>query len=72
MTPDTRALESWYHEKESAWLYARVAAAEPDPIKHELFLKLAVAAEEAMAPGGTVATLTDRPVEPTFLADRPC
>jgi vacuolar iron transporter family protein len=33
--------ESWYHEKESAWLYGVVAAAEPDPVKRDLFLKLA-------------------------------
>ena len=39
-------LDSWYHEKESAWLYRQVAAAEPDPRKRELFLKLAAAAEE--------------------------
>jgi VIT1/CCC1 family predicted Fe2+/Mn2+ transporter len=38
--------ESWYHEKESAWLYGAVAAAEPDPAKRELFLKLARAAED--------------------------
>jgi vacuolar iron transporter family protein len=39
-------LDSWYHEKESAWLYRQVAAAEPDPHKRTLFLKLAAAAEE--------------------------
>jgi len=39
-------LDSWYHEKESAWLYRQVAAAEPDPRKRGLFLKLAAAAEE--------------------------
>jgi VIT1/CCC1 family predicted Fe2+/Mn2+ transporter len=39
-------LDSWYHEKESAWLYRQVAAAEPDPRKRELFLKLAAAADE--------------------------
>jgi VIT1/CCC1 family predicted Fe2+/Mn2+ transporter len=38
-------VDSWYHEKESAWLYRRVAAAEPDPAKRDLFLKLAAAAE---------------------------
>jgi VIT1/CCC1 family predicted Fe2+/Mn2+ transporter len=38
--------DSWYHEKESAWLYRQVAAAEPDPHKRDLFLKLAAAAEE--------------------------
>ncbi|MDB6089593.1 MAG: conserved rane protein [Gammaproteobacteria bacterium] len=39
-------IDSWYHEKESAWLYHRVAAAEPDPHKSRLFLQLAAAAEE--------------------------
>jgi vacuolar iron transporter family protein len=43
------SLDSWYHEKESAWLYRRVAAAETDPHKSELFLKLAAAAEEQAA-----------------------
>jgi len=40
------SLDSWYHEKESAWLYQRVAAAEPDSRKRQLFLQLAAAAEE--------------------------
>ena len=39
-------VDSWYHEKESAWLYRQVAAAETDPAKSALFLKLAAAAEE--------------------------
>jgi VIT1/CCC1 family predicted Fe2+/Mn2+ transporter len=39
----------WYHEKESAWLYLHVAAAEPDPPKRRLFLQLAAAAEEQAA-----------------------
>lgn len=38
--------DSWYHEKESAWLYRRLAAAESDPAHSALFLKLADAAEE--------------------------
>jgi vacuolar iron transporter family protein len=42
-------VDSWYHEKESAWLYRQVARAEPDPSKSELFLKLAAAAEEQAA-----------------------
>jgi VIT1/CCC1 family predicted Fe2+/Mn2+ transporter len=42
----TTRLDSWYHEKESAWLYHKVAAAEPDPRKRNLFLQLAAAAEE--------------------------
>jgi vacuolar iron transporter family protein len=40
------AADSWYHEKESAWLYRQLAAAEPDPQKSRLFLSLAAAAEE--------------------------
>ena len=39
-------VDSWYHEKESAWLYRRVAAAEPDARKRRLFEQLAHAAEE--------------------------
>jgi vacuolar iron transporter family protein len=39
-------VDSWYHEKESAWLYRRVAAAEPDAHRRGLFEKLALAAEE--------------------------
>ena len=42
-------IDSWYHEKESAWLYHHVAAAEPDPHKSGLFLQLAAAAEEQAA-----------------------
>jgi VIT1/CCC1 family predicted Fe2+/Mn2+ transporter len=37
---------SWFHERESAWLYRRLAAAEPDPRKQQLFTSLASAAEE--------------------------
>ena len=44
MNPD-----SWYHEKESAWLYRQVATAEPDPHKQRLFTQLAAAAEEQAA-----------------------
>ena len=39
-------LDSWLHEKESAWLYRQVARAEPDPRKQRLFDQLAAAAEE--------------------------
>jgi vacuolar iron transporter family protein len=42
----TGAADSWYHEKESAWLYGALAAAETDPAKRALFLKLAAAAEQ--------------------------
>jgi VIT1/CCC1 family predicted Fe2+/Mn2+ transporter len=43
------SVDSWYHEKESAWLYRKVAAAETDPAKSSLFLTLAGAAEEQAA-----------------------
>ena len=43
------SVDSWYHEKESAWLYRQVAAAEPDPHKQRLFTQLAAAAEEQAA-----------------------
>jgi VIT1/CCC1 family predicted Fe2+/Mn2+ transporter len=43
------AIDSWYHEKESAWLYLQVAAAEPDPRKSRLFLQLAATAEQQAA-----------------------
>jgi len=59
--------DNWYHEKESAWLYHRVAAAEPDPRKSRLFLQLAAAAEQQAArwaqstdPGVFVPTLRAR------------
>jgi VIT1/CCC1 family predicted Fe2+/Mn2+ transporter len=42
-------VDSWYHEKESAWLYRRVAAAESDAHKRRLFEQLALAAEEQAA-----------------------
>lgn len=38
--------ESWYHERESAWLYGVVADAEPDPRHQQLFRALAASAEE--------------------------
>ena len=39
------ALESWTEEMQSAWLYRRVAAAEGDPARSQLFVRLAEAAE---------------------------
>lgn len=39
------AQQSWYQEKQSAWLYRALAAAEPDARKSQLFLSLAEAAE---------------------------
>ncbi|HET9473066.1 MAG TPA: hypothetical protein VFO82_04185 [Steroidobacteraceae bacterium] len=43
------AAVSWYHEKESAWLYRAVTAAEPDPARRALFQRLAATAEEQAA-----------------------
>jgi VIT1/CCC1 family predicted Fe2+/Mn2+ transporter len=37
--------DSWYHERESAWLYRVVATREPDPRRSALFTALAAAAE---------------------------
>lgn len=37
--------ESWHEEKQSAWLYRRVAESEADPAKRALFVALADAAE---------------------------
>lgn len=41
--------ESWYHERESAWLYRVVADADSDPRHQQLFRALADAAEEQAA-----------------------
>jgi hypothetical protein len=38
------AANSWYREKESAWMYQAVAAAEPDADRRARFIKLAAAA----------------------------
>jgi VIT1/CCC1 family predicted Fe2+/Mn2+ transporter len=40
------AQDSWFHERQSAWLYRRLAAVEADPPKRHLFEALAAAAEE--------------------------
>ena len=42
-------LESWYHERESAWLYRVVADTETNPRHQQLFRALADAAEEQAA-----------------------
>ena len=41
--------DSWYHERESAWLYRVVADADSDPNRKQLFRALADAAEEQSA-----------------------
>jgi len=58
-------LDSWYHEKESAWLYREVAAAEPDPHRRQLFLSLAAAAERQ---ADKWRPRTDRTFEPSLRA----
>lgn len=60
----TSPLDSWYHEKESAWLYGRVAAAEPDVVKRDLFLKLAAAAEDQALKWAAIAKSTPAPFVP--------
>jgi VIT1/CCC1 family predicted Fe2+/Mn2+ transporter len=40
---------SWYHERESAWLYEVVANHESDPARQQLFRSLGAAAEEQAA-----------------------
>jgi len=45
-TRSIEARDSWFHEVESAWLYRRLVAAEPDARKQQLFAALADAAEE--------------------------
>ena len=66
-------LDSWFHEKESAWLYREVARAEPDRTKSQLFLKLAAAAEEQAARWELSAAAQNpraaaRPFQPTVRA----
>jgi VIT1/CCC1 family predicted Fe2+/Mn2+ transporter len=59
---------SWFHERESAWLYRRLAAVEPDPPKQQLFTALAAAAEDQ---AGTWARQLDGgapPFKPRFRA----
>jgi VIT1/CCC1 family predicted Fe2+/Mn2+ transporter len=51
--------DSWYHEKESAWLYRQLAATESDPAHSALFLKLAAAAEEQAVKWQRVAQRTN-------------
>jgi VIT1/CCC1 family predicted Fe2+/Mn2+ transporter len=60
-------IDSWYHEKESAWLYRKVAAAETDPRKSELFLKLAAAAEEQAAKWQLAAQRAAAPAARSFV-----
>lgn len=40
-----RPVDNWHEEKQSAWLYRKIAQAEPDPARSHLFLDLAQAAD---------------------------
>jgi vacuolar iron transporter family protein len=62
----TAGVDSWFHEKESAWLYRQVAAAETDPKKRELFLKLAAAADEQAGKWQLAAAGTPAAPPPAF------
>ena len=42
-------LESWFQERQSAWLYRRLATIEQDPLKQRLFESMAAAAEDQAA-----------------------
>jgi VIT1/CCC1 family predicted Fe2+/Mn2+ transporter len=44
LATDTR--ESWFQERQSAWLYRRLATIEQDPLKQRLFESMAAAAED--------------------------
>jgi len=55
-------LDSWFHERESAWLYRIVAAAEPDSRKSQLFLSLAAAAEDQAVRWEAIAAEAKTPV----------
>ena len=55
MAEDPR--ESWFQERQSAWLYRQVALAETDPPKARLFESLAIAAEEQAGTWAKLAQL---------------
>jgi VIT1/CCC1 family predicted Fe2+/Mn2+ transporter len=62
----TGPADSWYHEKESAWLYGVVAAAEPDPDRRALFIKLAATAESQAALWLASRPESERELKPVF------
>ena len=59
---------SWFHERESAWLYRRVAELEPDPHKQQLFATLAAAAEEQAQSWARLLGGSPPPFQPTLRA----
>ncbi len=62
------AHHNWFHERESAWLYARVAAHEPDPRKRQLFESLAAAAERQASRWEQSSSTALPPFRPTLRA----
>jgi hypothetical protein len=62
----TGGADSWYHEKESAWLYGEVAAAEPDPATRVLFVRLAATAEDQAARWLASRPEAERHFKPAF------
>jgi VIT1/CCC1 family predicted Fe2+/Mn2+ transporter len=63
------AEESWYEEKQSAWLYRHMAEAEPDPTRRKLFGELAEAAESQASIWLDMVRKSGAP-EPVFQLDR--
>jgi len=59
-------VDSWFHERESAWLYRIAAEAEPDPRKSQLFLSLAAAAEEQAVRWESIAATAGSPIAQVF------
>jgi VIT1/CCC1 family predicted Fe2+/Mn2+ transporter len=59
--------DNWFHERESAWLYRRLAEVEPDRRKKELFISLATAAER-QAERWEHSGVTARAFSPTLRA----
>jgi VIT1/CCC1 family predicted Fe2+/Mn2+ transporter len=60
--------ESWFEERQSAWLYRELASCEPDPKIVELFGALAAAAESQAETWRAKSTAAPPPFRPTVRA----
>jgi VIT1/CCC1 family predicted Fe2+/Mn2+ transporter len=60
------ALEGWREEKQSAWLYRRLTASEPDPARRQMFAALADAAEAQARAWASEARRRGEPVPADF------
>jgi len=60
--------ESWFEERQSAWLYRELASCEPDPKIVELFGALAAAAESQAETWRAKSTTAPPPFQPTVRA----